>query len=64
LPFFFGDCPLRTGGVLAPARVARLTPERAGAFHGSVASTVDPMAKAFQRAGYVNFEREINMTWS
>jgi hypothetical protein len=23
-----------------------------------------PMAKAFQRAGYVNFEREINMTWS
>ena len=22
-----------------------------------------PMAKAFQRAGYVNFEREINMTW-
>ena len=23
-----------------------------------------PMAKAFQRAGYINFEREINMTWS
>ncbi|MGW5122900.1 GNAT family N-acetyltransferase [Streptomyces sp. NPDC004069] len=23
-----------------------------------------PMAHAFQRAGYVNFEREINMTWS
>ncbi len=23
-----------------------------------------PMANAFQRAGYVNFEREINMTWS
>jgi hypothetical protein len=23
-----------------------------------------PMAKAFQRAGYVNFEREIKMTWS
>ncbi len=23
-----------------------------------------PMARAFQRAGYVNFEREINMTWS
>jgi RimJ/RimL family protein N-acetyltransferase len=22
-----------------------------------------PMAKAFQRAGYVNFERELNMTW-
>ncbi|WP_067179803.1 GNAT family N-acetyltransferase [Microtetraspora niveoalba] len=23
-----------------------------------------PMARAFERAGYVNFEREINMTWS
>jgi RimJ/RimL family protein N-acetyltransferase len=23
-----------------------------------------PMANAFYRAGYVNFEREINMTWS
>ncbi|MFI5756762.1 GNAT family N-acetyltransferase [Streptomyces sp. NPDC051569] len=23
-----------------------------------------PMAKAFRRAGYVNFQREINMTWS
>jgi RimJ/RimL family protein N-acetyltransferase len=23
-----------------------------------------PMARAFQRAGYVNFERSINMTWS
>ncbi|MEW9530444.1 GNAT family N-acetyltransferase [Microbispora sp. NPDC049125] len=23
-----------------------------------------PMARAFQRAGYVNFEREINMSWS
>lgn len=23
-----------------------------------------PMARAFQRAGYTNFEREINMTWS
>jgi len=23
-----------------------------------------PMAAAFQRAGYVNYEREINMTWS
>jgi GNAT superfamily N-acetyltransferase len=23
-----------------------------------------PMARAFQRAGYVNFERQINMTWS
>jgi RimJ/RimL family protein N-acetyltransferase len=23
-----------------------------------------PMARAFQRAGYVNFEREIDMTWS
>lgn len=23
-----------------------------------------PMARAFQRAGYENFEREINMTWS
>jgi RimJ/RimL family protein N-acetyltransferase len=23
-----------------------------------------PMADAFQRAGYVNFEREIKMTWS
>lgn len=23
-----------------------------------------PMAQAFRRAGYVNFEREINMTWS
>jgi RimJ/RimL family protein N-acetyltransferase len=23
-----------------------------------------PMAQAFQRAGYVNFEREINMAWS
>jgi RimJ/RimL family protein N-acetyltransferase len=23
-----------------------------------------PMANAFQRAGYVNFEREIKMTWS
>jgi RimJ/RimL family protein N-acetyltransferase len=23
-----------------------------------------PMAKAFQRAGYVNFERELVMTWS
>jgi RimJ/RimL family protein N-acetyltransferase len=22
-----------------------------------------PMANAFQRAGYVNFERTINMTW-
>ncbi len=22
-----------------------------------------PMANAFQRAGYVNFQREINMTW-
>jgi RimJ/RimL family protein N-acetyltransferase len=23
-----------------------------------------PMANAFERAGYVNFEREITMTWS
>ncbi len=23
-----------------------------------------PMAKAFERAGYVNFERSVNMTWS
>lgn len=23
-----------------------------------------PMANAFRRAGYINFEREINMTWS
>lgn len=23
-----------------------------------------PMARAFQRAGYVDFQREINMTWS
>lgn len=23
-----------------------------------------PMANAFRRAGYLNFEREINMTWS
>ena len=22
-----------------------------------------PMARAFQRAGYVNFERQITMTW-
>jgi hypothetical protein len=23
-----------------------------------------PMAKSFQRAGYVNFERELTMTWN
>ncbi len=23
-----------------------------------------PMARSFQRTGYLNFEREINMTWS
>ncbi len=23
-----------------------------------------PIARAFQRAGYVNFERELNMAWS
>ncbi|MEU5212669.1 GNAT family N-acetyltransferase [Streptomyces sp. NPDC020742] len=42
--------------VLAAQHVPRI---RASTDVGNV-----PMANAFQRAGYVNFEREINMTWS
>lgn len=42
--------------ILAAQHVPRI---RASTDLGNV-----PMANAFQRAGYVNFEREINMTWS
>ncbi|HEX6519094.1 MAG TPA: GNAT family N-acetyltransferase [Streptosporangiaceae bacterium] len=42
--------------VLAEQRVPRI---RASTDVGNT-----PMANAFQRAGYVNFEREINMSWS
>ncbi|MFF0723869.1 GNAT family N-acetyltransferase [Streptomyces sp. NPDC004134] len=42
--------------VLAQQNVPRI---RASTDLGNV-----PMANAFRRAGYVNFEREINMTWS
>ncbi|GAA4611960.1 GNAT family N-acetyltransferase [Actinoallomurus liliacearum] len=42
--------------ILAEQRVPRI---RAATDLGNI-----PMANAFQRAGYINFEREINMTWS
>jgi hypothetical protein len=42
--------------VLAEQEVPRI---RASTDLGNV-----PMANAFRRAGYINFEREINMTWS
>ncbi|WP_228648335.1 GNAT family N-acetyltransferase [Microtetraspora sp. AC03309] len=51
-----GDLLAEGTRILAAQDVPRI---RASTDVGNV-----PMARAFQRAGYVNFQREINMTWS
>jgi len=53
---YVGDLLAEGTRILAEQDVPRI---RASTDLGNV-----PMANAFRRAGYVNFEREINMTWS
>ena len=53
---YVGDLLAEGTRILAEQDVPRI---RASTDLGNV-----PMAHAFRRAGYVNFEREINMTWS